>query len=166
MEKTIAENNREVAHALSSNFARLLMEVGGDFDRCVLSRLHKAGYPDIRPAHQTVFANLGAGAVRVSELAERAQVTQQAMGKTLIELERRGYIARRVDIHDKRAKAIELTSKGEAMAQYAMHVQDQVRQEYAIKIGVEELDALERQLRTALGRLKLTYLPETWNEKP
>src|SRR5210317_648331 len=83
MEKTIAETNRAIAHALSTNLARLLMEVGGDFDRCVLARLHQAGYPDIRPAHQTVFANLGTGAVRVSELAERAQVTQQAMGKTL-----------------------------------------------------------------------------------
>ncbi|MEP4484724.1 MAG: MarR family transcriptional regulator [Halioglobus sp.] len=164
MEKTIAETNREIAHALSSNFARLLMEVGGDFDRCVLARLHQAGYADIRPAHQTVFANLGTGAVRVSELAERAQVTQQAMGKTLKELERRGYIVRSVDTHDKRAKAIELTDKGEAMAQFALRIQAQVRQEYAIKIGVEELDALEQQLRTALGKLRLNYLPETWIE--
>jgi DNA-binding MarR family transcriptional regulator len=92
----------------------------------------------------------------------RAQVTQQAMGKTLKELERRGYIVRRIDAQDKRAKAIELTDKGETLARYALHVQAQVRQEYAIKIGVEELDALEQQLRNALGKLRLNYLPETW----
>ena len=164
MENTIAETNRAIAHALSTHRARLLREVGGDVDRCVLARLHQAGYPDIRPAHQTVFANLGTGAVRVSELAERAQVTQQAMGKTLKELERRGYIVRRIDAQDKRAKAIELTDKGQTLAQYALGVQAQVRQEYAIKIGVDELDALEQQLRAALGKLRLNYLPETWVE--
>jgi len=162
VEKNIAETNRAIAHALSSNLSRLLMEVGGDFDRCVLSRLHAAGYPDLRPAHQSVFANLGAGAIRVSDLAERAQVTQQAMGKTLKELERRGYIVRSIDPQDKRAKAIELTAKGEALTVDTLGFQAQVREEYAVKIGIEELNLLEQQLRDALGKLRLNYLPETW----
>jgi DNA-binding MarR family transcriptional regulator len=164
MTKIIAETNRAIANALSTNLARLLIEIGGNFNRCVLLRLNQEGYPDIRPAHQTVLANLGTGAVRVSELAGRAQVTQQAMGKTLKELEHRGYIVRRIDSTDKRAKAIELTEKGRALAHSTLRIQAQVRQDYAARIGANELDALEQQLRSALGKLKLDYLPETWDE--
>ena len=64
--------------------------------------------------------NLGMGAVRVTELAERAQVTQQAMGKMLKEVERMGYIARDVDKEDKRAKEIRLTETGVALVEESL----------------------------------------------
>ena len=83
MTKTTAETNREVAHRLSNNLSRLLREFSRDFERRIWQALENRGYPDIRPSHSAVFANLGMGAVRVTELAERAQVTRQAMGKML-----------------------------------------------------------------------------------
>jgi DNA-binding MarR family transcriptional regulator len=162
MAKSTAQTNQAIAFKLSNNLARLLKEFAKDFEHRVLIELHDRGHDDLRPSHSAVFSNLGMGAVRVTELAERAQVTQQAMGKMLKELERIGYIARDVDGLDKRAREIRLTSRGVRLVEDSMKVVDKVRLEYAQKIGVEELEQLENMLRRAVNKIDLSYLPESW----
>lgn len=162
--KSTAETNREVASRLSNNLSRLLREFSRDFERRIWRALQARGYPDVRPAHSAVFSNLGLGAVRVTELAERAQVTQQAMGKMLKELERLGYITRAVDSGDKRAREIKLTERGVRLAADSQQVIAQTRHYYEQKIGYQELQQLESQLRLAVGKLQLDYLPEAWVE--
>jgi DNA-binding MarR family transcriptional regulator len=162
--KSVAENNQDIAFELSNNLARLLREFTRDFERRISQGLAARGYPDIRPSHSAVFANLGMGAVRVTELAERAQVTQQAMGKMLKELERMDYVARDIDDGDRRAKEIRLTPRGVALAADSLEVINQVRSHYANKIGPLQLDNLEQSLRDAVRKLQLEYLPESWVE--
>ena len=162
MAKSTAQTNQAIAFKLSNNLARLLKEFAKDFEHRVLIELHDRGHDDLRPSHGAVFSNLGMGAVRVTELAERAQVTQQAMGKMLKELERIGYIARDVDGLDKRAREIRLTSRGVRLVEDSMKVVDKVRLEYAQKIGVEELEQLENMLRRAVNKIDISYLPESW----
>jgi DNA-binding MarR family transcriptional regulator len=160
--KSVAEKNQAIAYLLSNNLSRLLREFARDFERRIWQGLAARGYPDIRPSHSAVFANLGMGAVRVTELAERAQVTQQAMGKMLKELERMGYVARDIDRGDKRAKEIRLTQRGVALAADSLEIVNQVRSYYANKIGTQQLDELEQSLRDAVRKLQLEYLPESW----
>jgi DNA-binding MarR family transcriptional regulator len=147
---------------LSNNLPRLLREFSRDYERRIWQELAARGYPEIRPPHSLVFANLGMGSVRVSELAKRAQVTQQAMGKMLKELERMGYIARDVDSSDKRAKEIRLTDKGVQLAADCLEVVDDVREYYDSKVGTADLALLEQELRNAVKKLELEYLPESW----
>tara|TARA_R110002110_G_C13469795_1_gene720104 strand:- start:10088 stop:10594 length:507 start_codon:yes stop_codon:yes gene_type:complete len=165
VDKTTAQANQEIAYQLSNNLSRLLREFSRDFERRIWHGLEAKGYPDIRPSHSAVFANLGMGAVRVTELAERAQVTQQAMGKMLKELERMGYISRAVDAVDKRARDIKLTDKGVELAIASLQVLEEVRAHYAQKIGDAELSALEKSLRDSVNKLELDYLPESWVEQ-
>ena len=165
MSKNTAETNQEIAYKLSNNLSRLLWEFSRDFQARVLAGTAARGYPDIRPSHSKVFSNLGTGAVRVTELAERAQVTQQAMGKMLKELERLGYIARDVDSGDKRAKEIRLTPRGVELVSQSLAVVEEVRASYAEKIGQGELEELESRLRDAVGKLDLDYLPESWQNE-
>ena len=166
MNKTAAETNREIAYQLSNNLSRLLREFSRDFERRIWRTLESRGYPDIRPSHSAVLANLGLGAVRVTELAERAQVTQQAMGKMLKELERLGYITRCVDSGDKRAREIQLTERGVQLATDSLSVMTDVRTYYEQKIGARELAQLEAQLRECVGKLELDYMPESWVDQP
>ncbi|KZX53372.1 hypothetical protein A3709_09580 [Halioglobus sp. HI00S01] len=162
MSKSTAEANKDIAYRLSNNLARLLREFSKDFERRIWRQLNEQGYPEIRPAHVQVFANLGMGSVRVSDLAERAQVTQQAMGKMLKELERLDFIARDIDSADKRAKEIRLTDKGIQLAVDSMKIVDEVYAHYRERVGAEELTALETQLRQVVDKLELEYLPESW----
>ena len=155
-------NNANPAYQLSNNLSRLMREFGKDYERRVLQELHRRGHPLVRPSHSSVFSNLGLGAVRVTELAERAQVTQQAMGKILKELERIGYIVRDIDGSDRRAKKIRLTERGMQLVRDSMVAVDAVRQEYADKIGRDELNQLESLLRRAVNKIDLDYLPESW----
>lgn len=164
MNKSAAETNREIAYRLSNNLSRLLREFSRDFERRIWRALESRGYRDIRPSHSAVFANLGMGAVRVTELAERAQVTQQAMGKMLKELERMGYVIRDVDSGDKRAKEIRLTERGVQLASDSLAVVEEVRAYYAHKIGQAEFEQLESLVRNAIRKLELHYLPESWLE--
>jgi DNA-binding MarR family transcriptional regulator len=163
-ERDIAAENRELAYRLSNNLGRLLKEFGRDYENRVHALLNVRGHPDIRPSHSTVFANLGTGAVRVTELAQRAQVTQQAMGKMLKELERMGYIERAVDGADKRAREIRLTERGVQLVRDSQQALEEVHYYYQQKVGAEALAEMESQLRRAVGRLQLDYLPDSWTE--
>lgn len=162
MSQSVAEQNQAVASHLSNNLSRLLKEFSKDFERRISEGLAARGHPDVRPSHSAVFSNLGTGAVRVTELAERAQVTQQAMGKMLKELERMGYVVRDIDGSDKRAKEIRLTPRGVDLASDSQAVIDEVRAYYGDKIGRPLLDGLENNLRSAMRMLDLDYLPDTW----
>ena len=164
MTSTAAKNNQAIANRLSNNLSRLLREFSRDFERRIWQGIHARGYADIRPSHSAVLANLGMVAVRVTVLAERAQVTQQAMGKMLKELERMGYVVRDIDDGDKRAKEIRLTERGMALASDSLEVVDQVRSYYEVKIGAAQLDELEANLRNAVRKLQLEYLPKAWAE--
>ncbi len=162
MPNSTAQFNQKIAYELSNNLARLLKEFAKDFEHRVLLALQELGHEQIRPSHSAVFSNLGLGAVRVTELAERAQVTQQAMGKMLKELERMGYLARDVDSQDKRAKEIRLTAAGVKLVKDSVKVLAQVRQEYSEKIGEDELDLLDAALRRVVNKIDLAYMPESW----
>jgi DNA-binding MarR family transcriptional regulator len=147
---------------LNTNLARLLLEFGRDYERRVIDSLHKLGHSLVRPSHVTVFWNLGMGAVRVTELAERAHVTQQAMGKMLKELERIGYVARDIDGRDRRAKKIRPTARGTELMQCIVEATDEVRGFYADRVSEDALVVLEQQLASCMRRITPQDKPGSW----
>ena len=124
--------------------------------------LHERGHPLVRPSHATVFANLGEGAVRVTELAERAHVTQQAMGKMLKEMERIGYIVRDVDGSDRRAKKIRPTQRGLDLMKESAIAAEEVRKFYAERVGDEALGDLEASLAECCAHFDFTGRGAGW----
>ena len=71
-----------------------------------------AGHP-IKPSHSAVFAQIGPGGSRLTKLAAGANITPQSMGVIVDELEELGYVERRPDPSDRRAKLITLTERGQ-----------------------------------------------------
>ena len=158
------DRRRAITRRLSATLPRILREFSRDLDRRVTHKLRERGHTAISLSHQIVFSNLGLGSTRVTELADRAQVTQQAMGKTLRELEKLGYLQRAMDATDRRARAISMTEKGLQLVEDAVEVVEEIRMEYAAKIGAQELEELDRRLREAATKLDLDYLPRLWAE--
>jgi DNA-binding MarR family transcriptional regulator len=64
--------------------------------RRIVASLHAAGYDDLTLAHLAVFQYPGPEGARPIELAQRADMSKQAMNHLLGELETRGYLERRV----------------------------------------------------------------------
>ncbi len=65
-----------------------------------------------RAAHTQVFENLDPGGTRLTVLAERTQMSHQAMGEMVDELVRLGYLERVPDPDDRRARLIRATGLG------------------------------------------------------
>jgi DNA-binding MarR family transcriptional regulator len=117
--------------------------------RRVSSGLAEAGFDDIRPAHTAVFQHIDADGSRLTDLAERAQITKQSMGYLVDYLEQRGYLERRADPSDRRASLICLTERGWAQIQSALEIIATLESEWTDALGAQRME----QLRTALADL-------------
>lgn len=113
--------------------------------------LAEAGFDDIRPAHTPVFQHIKAEGSRLTELAERAQLTKQSMSYLVDYLEQRGYVERQTDPTDRRANLVVLTERGWAETRAALNIIAAVEQDWASRLGKRRMEAL-RALLTDLGR--------------
>src|ERR1700755_2941498 len=71
-----------------------------------------AGFGDIREPHFQIFGNIRMGGIRLTELADRAQLSLAATSELVNDLADLGYLPRRPDPADGRAKLIDLTERG------------------------------------------------------
>ena len=94
-----------------------------------------AGYPQ-KPSHSAVFAQIDPEGSRLTDLARGANMTPQAMGELVDELEVLGYVVRRPDPTDRRAKLIVLTQRGQE----------------CIAAGLATIDGLEQRITEVLGQ--------------
>lgn len=72
----------------------------------------RLGYADIRPPHAHVLAHTTGRGIRLTDLAARAQLSLAAVSEFVTELEELGYLERRPDPDDGRAKLIVPTPRG------------------------------------------------------
>jgi DNA-binding MarR family transcriptional regulator len=93
-----------------------------------------AGYPQ-KPSHSAVFAQIRPEGSRLTGLARGANMTPQAMGELVDELEALGYVERRPDPNDRRAKLIMLTERGHA----------------CIAAGIATIEGIEQRIDNILG---------------
>jgi DNA-binding MarR family transcriptional regulator len=78
----------------------------------LFERLAGAGYGDLHPRHAAVLAYLDEDGVRATELARLSGRHKQIVGRLVDELEELGYVERRPDPADRRAKLIFPTARG------------------------------------------------------
>ncbi|HWM06433.1 MAG TPA: MarR family transcriptional regulator [Actinophytocola sp.] len=116
----------------------------------VLVRLAESGHDQVRPAHGTVFQHLDDTGTTVSRLAERAQMTKQAMAELVAHLERHGYVERRPDPDDRRAKLVVPTERGHDVLAIAQGLVPGVEQQLVDLLG----DRRAAQLREDLERIR------------
>jgi DNA-binding MarR family transcriptional regulator len=112
----------------------------------VYARMAEAGFPDIRPAHSSLLRNLPEQGSRVSELAERAQMTKQGMGYLADSLAAAGYVKMAPDPIDRRAKRVRLTDKGRAASETMVRLSAETERELGALIGRSEMAQLRRLL--------------------
>jgi len=112
--------------------------------------LADAGFDDLRPAHTGVFQHIEAGGSRLTDLAERAQITKQSMGYLVDYLEQRGYLERRPDPSDRRAALISLTERGWEQIRAALRIIGTIEEEWGSRLGEPRM----QQLRELLGDLR------------
>jgi DNA-binding MarR family transcriptional regulator len=118
-------------------------------DERVQGAMRDAGY-DVTVAQARIAQRIADDGTRLTELAERAQVTKQTASLLVAALEREGLVERVPDPDDGRARLIRLSARGRQAAQRAMEVVIGVEREWAEHLGPELTD----RLREGLVRLR------------
>lgn len=113
-------------------------------------------FPGLRPAHLMVLQTLDhpPAGTRLTELAERAQMTAQSMGELIDGLERHGYVERIPDPVDRRAKLIRYTDLGWAAHERGGEIVRDVQAEWAARLGNDKLSHLLALLRELYDSLQ------------
>lgn len=70
------------------------------------------GYSDLREPHTQIFGNVGINGIRLTDLSSRAQLSLAAASDLVSDLEELGYLERKPDPSDGRAKLIFPTHRG------------------------------------------------------
>jgi DNA-binding MarR family transcriptional regulator len=125
--------------------AGLLNEVKVAAVRKLFDRLRQEGFEHVREGHGCVFGFIDIeNGSRLTDIAERAGLTKQAVGEAATELERLGYAERVPDPTDRRAKLIKLTPSGVAACLTGRRIFAEIEREWGDQFG-EELVASMRQ---------------------
>lgn len=110
---------------------RLLFAV----QRELFASLAAKGFADLHPRHGTVMAYLDQDGVRATELSKLSGQHKQVVGTVVDELERLGYVERRPDPADRRAKLICPTQKGLRQMRAADQIMAAIQERHARRLG-------------------------------
>jgi len=112
----------------------------------VLARLAERGHPEVRAAHSAVFQYVDDTGTTVSLLAERAQMTKQAMAELVHHLEAHGYVSRVPDPADRRAKLVLATERGREVLAIARALVPEIEERVGAIVGAERVPSLVADL--------------------
>ncbi|HJZ36953.1 MAG TPA: MarR family transcriptional regulator, partial [Solirubrobacterales bacterium] len=94
------------------NLGILSAKVLWSFERELFAKLAEQGHPDMRPRHGAVMAFLDREGTRASDLARLSGRHKQVITTLVDELTDLGYVERRPDPDDRRAKLVVPTARG------------------------------------------------------
>ena len=137
----------------NASLGLLLRLAGQHWTHAVESALAEAGFDGLRPPHSNVFTFTPPEGIQVSELSKLAHVRKQSMAQAVDELEKLGYVERRPDPRDGRARLVFLTARGRQVKPVAMAAGDRVDRRWRELTSSAEIESLRRALRSLLDRL-------------
>lgn len=124
---------------------RALRTIDGELQR----RLEERGFGRQNPTFSRAFGAIPPEGIRLTDLAERMLITKQAAGEIVDQMEASGYVERRPDPSDGRAKLIGFTDAGWAQVAAALDIFDEIESRLAERFGAERM-ATVREVLTAM----------------
>jgi DNA-binding MarR family transcriptional regulator len=109
--------------------------------------LNASGFSELRLPHMAVLQYPGPNGCRPQELARRAGMSKQAMNQLLRTLKRLGYVTRRNEGDDGRARTVHFTKRGEAVWTRMWKILEDIEAEWASALGQRRFDQLKSLLR-------------------
>ena len=117
----------------------------------LFSRLAEDGYDDLLPRHGSVLAWLDEDGIRATELARLSGRHKQIVGRIVDELETLGYVERRPDPQDRRAKLIFPTERGLDQTRRGDEIVADIEARYARALGGRTYAAFRDVLRQVVA---------------
>lgn len=110
------------------------------------AELERSEFSDIRLTHGCVFRYVKERGLRLTEIAERGNMTKQSAGEVVDDLMALGYVQRVPDPDDRRAKLIRLTERGTAAQTYGFRLLAEIEKRWGERYGAERVAGLRAML--------------------
>lgn len=129
--------------------ARLLFAVQDE----LYQRLGAAGHGEVTRLHGAVLAHLDETGTRATELARRSGRHKQVIVRIVDELEELGYVARKTEPEDRRAKLVVPTSRGREVMRLSDDIVHDMERRVARSIGKDEFETFRTRFVTVVELL-------------
>jgi DNA-binding MarR family transcriptional regulator len=151
----MSTDDRRIREFQSDSLQRHAIEFGEWMVRASNGHARALGHQDLRPAHARLMVFLGWEGSRITDIARAQDVSKNAVGQLVTELEELGYVERVPDPADGRAKIVRYTDAGVALIGDAAAIAERLNAEIANIIGVQRLGELRSMLADICHHLGL-----------
>ena len=131
----------------SAAIGPLLRDPALTINELVMEQLEAQGYEGFRTAHGAIGQHIADEGSRVTVLAQLAQVSKPTVVYLVNDLERLGYVERRPDPADGRAKLVCLTERGARAQRAGREIMLQIERDWSELLGADDFEALRGLLR-------------------
>ncbi|NOZ53835.1 MAG: winged helix DNA-binding protein [Gammaproteobacteria bacterium] len=126
--------------------ARLLLDTFRAFENELAQILDSKGFTDVTTGNFNVLRHVNPEGIHLSKLAKDAQISKQAMGKMVGDLELKGYVKLIPDEADARAKYVRFTVKGQKLIDLAIVVIFEMETNYQAILGQKDYNKLRQSV--------------------
>ncbi|XXX76741.1 MarR family transcriptional regulator [Sorangium sp. So ce134] len=144
----------ELERRKRASLGQLLLRSARLLDERAVARVARGGAPGVRRAHTALMPYIDLEGTRLTDLAERARVTKQAVSQLVEELEAMGVVERTPDPEDRRAKRVRFTPHGLKALLHGLGVLMELEEELARKMGEKQMASLKKGLAALLAALE------------
>ncbi|XYH97743.1 MarR family winged helix-turn-helix transcriptional regulator [Sorangium sp. So ce1128] len=136
-----------------ASLGQLLLRSARLLDERAVARVARRA-PGVRRAHTALMPYIDLEGTRLTDLAERARVTKQAVGQVVEELEAMGVVERTPDPDDRRAKRVRFTPHGLKALLHGLGVLQELEEELTRSLGQKQMASLKKGLTALLAALE------------
>jgi DNA-binding MarR family transcriptional regulator len=143
-----------IAGLLGLALKRLRVEILADSE---------SSFPGLRVSHFRLLELMPADGARITDLAEIAGMTKQALGQHVDYLQERGYTESETLPEDRRVRLVRRTAKGDEAVVFSQAAIGRVEQHWREQLGQERYELVREALLELSGPLvdELRRLPKT-----
>lgn len=154
--KSQAAAKREAFRSLGEewrrgNVGRAILEAFNVFEGEVLRQLERDGFGMVSSVHLNLYRNLDFDGTRLTELAQRGKITKQSMQELVDRAEKQGFVERRQDPADRRAKIVAFSQKGLSLLEALHRAIVATEERMVAEIGAETVARIDQALRQYAG---------------
>ncbi|MBV9271023.1 MAG: winged helix-turn-helix transcriptional regulator [Candidatus Eremiobacteraeota bacterium] len=141
---------RLAGRADPQSIGRIVGPLYAAFTGRITDRLREETGGAIRAAHSPIFIYIEDEGSTLTELAAKSRMTKPAMKELIDDLEASGYVVRRPNPKDGRAKLIFTTDRGERLIERGRVLIAEIEREWEKQVGKRRFQAMKADLRRIL----------------
>ncbi len=143
-----------LAQAKDANFGQVLIKAARLLHEQGVQRMRAdPRYSGIKARHLALVPHLDLEGTRITALAVRMEMTKQGVGQIVDEMEGLGFVERRPDPEDGRAKRVHFTDRGRASMFDGLQVLAGLNADLVDVLGQSEVTRLRRSLLKVIAAL-------------